>query len=332
MRGSARKSAIAISIALVIFLQFGLPVVSGGIGHREFDEPDAMVANERNIWIANVSGDSIAELNASNGTLIRLVTSRSYRLDSPDAIALGSGGLWVANLSGDSATELNADNGSLIRVADSRADELGKSVSIATGDGDVWIANLHGNSVTELNSEGMPVRVLRDRLDGPAGVAVSGHYVWVSNNANDTIAIFDASTGALRQVVRLKSKIPYGPSVLTATGTSVWVACVNSVIELSAKSGDILRRITSRSDGFNAIEAIDIASGRVWIANFIGDSVTELKVSNGALVRIISSSVGHFDGPGGIAISGSNVWISNLLSNSLTEIASSTGSMIRVVT
>lgn len=327
----SEHSGLVVILITLIVLQVGFTDASGALGYRKFYEPDAIVVNGPHIWIANVSGNSITEIKASNGSFVREVTSSSDRLNSPDAMAMSGSDLWVANLSGESATDLNSSNGALIHVIDSQTDELGKSLSIAVGDGHVWITNLRDNSVTELNLDGSLVRVLTNGLDGPAGIAVSGNHVWVTNDTNDTVAVFDAPSGALHTVINLKTPVPFGPNVLAISGDRAWIGCFNSVIELSTRTDRVVYRIHARLNDFNAIEAISVGDGRVWIANFTGNTVTELNGSSGAVVRVIPKSVGHFDGPGGIAVAGSDIWITNLLSNSITEIDSVSGKLIRTV-
>ena len=65
--------------------------------------------------LGNAGGDSVTELSASTGALVRVISGSSYKFDSPDALAADGGDLFVANYDGDSVTELSASSQSLQR-------------------------------------------------------------------------------------------------------------------------------------------------------------------------------------------------------------------------
>ena len=48
--------------------------------------------------MTNVAGNSVTELNASNGALVQIVKSVSSDLSEPMGIAANGTDLWVANL------------------------------------------------------------------------------------------------------------------------------------------------------------------------------------------------------------------------------------------
>ncbi len=66
--------------------------------------------------MANLYGDSVTELNAYNGSLIRVVRSKSDGFSAPTGIAGGGSGIWITNQWSNTVTELKAANGSLERV------------------------------------------------------------------------------------------------------------------------------------------------------------------------------------------------------------------------
>jgi hypothetical protein len=61
----------------------------------------------------------------------------------------------------------------------------------------------------------------------------------------------------------------------------------NSVIELTAAKGTVVRAMRDKVDGFDDPLAMTGDATYVWVANSQGNSVTELKASNGSLVRVI---------------------------------------------
>jgi DNA-binding beta-propeller fold protein YncE len=68
------------------------------------------------LWVTNFAGNSITELNASNGSLVRVTNAAADGFNSPGVVAVGGTRVWVANSLGNSVTELNASNGSLVRA------------------------------------------------------------------------------------------------------------------------------------------------------------------------------------------------------------------------
>jgi hypothetical protein len=40
-----------------------------------FSGPASVAVSGTHVWIANMSGDSVTELNASNGSLVRVITN-----------------------------------------------------------------------------------------------------------------------------------------------------------------------------------------------------------------------------------------------------------------
>ena len=66
--------------------------------------------------MVNGNGNSITELNASSGSLVRVINAKADQFRDPDGIALNKSRAWIVNYLGDSVTELNSSNGSLVRV------------------------------------------------------------------------------------------------------------------------------------------------------------------------------------------------------------------------
>ena len=84
-----------------------------------FNYPYAITAdNLGHIWVANTSGSSVTELNAKDGSLVKVLSASSYGFIHPNAITSDNlGHVWVANANGGSSvTELNAKDGSLVQI------------------------------------------------------------------------------------------------------------------------------------------------------------------------------------------------------------------------
>src|SRR5262249_39997972 len=81
-----------------------------------FAGPDAIAADRARVWVANNGGNSVTELSAATGALIRVVAGQRYQFSGPVAITANPSNVWVANATGNSLTEINAATGALIRV------------------------------------------------------------------------------------------------------------------------------------------------------------------------------------------------------------------------
>ena len=58
--------------------------------------------------MANANGDSVTELSASTGALVKVIRGSSYGFDYPSGITSDGTHVWVANYWGNSVTEFSA--------------------------------------------------------------------------------------------------------------------------------------------------------------------------------------------------------------------------------
>jgi DNA-binding beta-propeller fold protein YncE len=72
------------------------------------DGPSAITSDGTHVWVANGAGDSVTELSASTGALVKVISDSSYGLDGPDAVTSDGNHIWVANGGGQSVTEFSA--------------------------------------------------------------------------------------------------------------------------------------------------------------------------------------------------------------------------------
>jgi hypothetical protein len=79
---------------------------------------------------------------------------------------------------------------------------------------------------------------------------------------------------------------------MSIDGERVWIANTDDVVEISAKTGALVRVIGTGRKDFQATTGILAVGDRVWVANLAGGpastgSITELEASNGAVLRVI---------------------------------------------
>lgn len=352
--GHRRAATLVFAAAVGAASVIGL--ASAGAAKRpvHFFEPVAIAVDRSHVWVANVFGNSVTELDARTGDVLRVVDAPRDDFKTPIAIADNGRDVWVVNdgVSGNvlgtgSITELNARNGSLVRVIRVAAAHFDNPGAIAIGDAHVWVTNLEtsseGGSVTDIDEvDGSITRVISaaaDAFDGPVAIAARDDRVWIlssgvknyygNGKGVGSLTELNATTGRVIRVIGAHAGTFDEPVAIALNGPHVWVANLDysSVVELNASNGALVRHIKANS--LNEPLSIAVDRRHVWLANFFGNSVTELDKSTGALVRVIGAGI---DEPGGIACSGSHVWVTNGPSNSVIELDERTGAYIKTIT
>ena len=80
-----------------------------------FNGPFTIVASGAHLWVTD--DKTVIELNASNGSLVRILNAKADGFDTSSAVyAFDAIHVWVVNIQSNSVTELNASNGSLVRL------------------------------------------------------------------------------------------------------------------------------------------------------------------------------------------------------------------------
>ena len=262
-----------------------------------FVDPDAIASEGAHVWVANLrgacsrrglcAGNSVSELSASTGSLVKTISSARYKFDDPDAMALNGANVWVVNGGGDSVTELSATSGALVRVISGSSDHFYQPKAIASDRTHMWVLNAPSapgaNSfrVTELSAAtGRLVRTiplpLYHAIDGgPKAIASDGTHVWVASGGlfDYWVTELNASTGGVVRVISGSRYKFANPDAIASDGTHVWVANRGgSVTELSASTGGVIRvislpKITSPAPGTTIHpDAIAVVGARIWVA------------------------------------------------------------------
>ena len=205
-----------------------------------FKAPNRIAADGTHVWVTNPPGNSVTELNASDGSWVATLTGARYGFNGPVGIAADGTHVWVASTNGNSVTELNASDGSPVRTLTGARYGFNGPVGIAVEGTHVWVTNTNGNSVTELNaSDGSLVRTLTGASYGfsiPRAIALDGTHVWVANAGGDSVTELNAGDGSWVATLTGAKYGFHGPWGMAAEGTHVWVTNSggNSVTELTA--------------------------------------------------------------------------------------------------
>ena len=307
------------------------------------------------LWICNLDGNSITEIDATSGRIVRTLSSRSYHFDGPIAIATNGRTLWVANSQANSVTELNGFSGSLLRVIDPTKHKIYPQ-SLAFGDGHVWVAGggnvNHTSEVVELNaSSGDVVRVVTKDVWSPQTLNVIGGNVWIGNESNGagesggtnhSVVELDAATGGVERTINMtdvgvgvqaSSIQGYGGDIWLSNGNSEWPGTNYPMIEIRQSDGAIVRKVSEphkwSTATFGLPDGIAINRGVIWVTDW--SNVVELSASTGAVLRILGARQDHFNGAENVVVIDGRIWVANQTGNSLTELNASNGSLIRVI-
>jgi hypothetical protein len=256
----------------------------GSVNKHGFDDPVAIAVGGDHVWVANSEGNSVTELDASDGRQIRTIYSVRYAFDRPAAIAAADDRIWVADAGGDSVTELDADTGGLIGVLSGSSYQFDGPDALTVDGGHVWVVNYDG-TLTELNGgDGKPVRNIPadfESFNGPDAIAAVGPYIWVANPESASITELSTRDGRLVRTLSVGNPVldePHSPLAMAAAGTHIWVTGEDgtSVTELNAADGSKPRTVTGGRYRFDIPYAITAAGSDIWVANEKGDSLTEL--------------------------------------------------------
>jgi len=83
----------------------------------QLDSPTAIASDGVHLWVANARGSRLVMLSASDGRLVRSVTSANVRLNRVTTIAVAHGCVWVASTIGRTyVAGFHASDGKLIHV------------------------------------------------------------------------------------------------------------------------------------------------------------------------------------------------------------------------
>ncbi len=351
--GRARVRACALVAVVSSAGWVATPLSGAAPPIHHFAEPVAIAERGSRVWVANVLGNSVTELNAKSGAIIRVIDARADDFATPIALAVTNAHVWVVNegVRGNSRgtgsiTELNTHTGALIRVITLEAARFDNPAAIAISGSRVWVTSLQtsteGGSVTDLDeADGSITRVVdapADAFDGPVAIAARGNDVWIvssgvknyygNGRGVGSLTELNATTGRVIRVITAQTAPFDEPMSIALSGTHVWVANLvfSSIVEFNASNGSVVRLI--RANSLNQPLSMAVDHEHLWVANFLGDSVTEFKKSTGAVVRVIGAG---FDEPGGIAIGGSHVFVTDGTSNAVTELRESDGSLVRTI-
>ncbi len=164
-------------------------------------------------------------------------------------------------------------------------------------------------------------------FNGPNSIAADSRHVWVLNGGNDSVTELDARTGARVQTLsaaRYGFKATFNDTAgIIDDGTDVWVGNENSVTEISAGDGSLVRtlQVPASVNLYGWFTALARAGTQVWAATpdtcrpycvsasdtgFFA-SFVEFDASDGSFVRAVTTNTTQ--APIALASDGTHVWV-----------------------
>ena len=287
--------------------------------------------------MANGLGDSVTELDAATGSLASVIEGPAFGLDRPSSISSDGTHVWVANPASNSVTELNASNGALsgdlrlpLRLPPPRQHCLrrhpclGGQLRVQLGHRAERLKRFPGRGALRL-----PLR-----FPPPRQHFLRRHPCVGGQSRVNSVTELNASSGSLVTVISRGAAHFAVPDAISSDGAHVWVVnggvrisssplaspSGQSVTELEADTGAVVRSIAGPATGLDQPSAISSDGAHVWVANYSNQTVTEFEASTGSVVAVQGKNPFGFEDPIGITTRLGHVWVVNQAGNSVTEL------------
>ena len=269
------------------------------------------------VWVANYSGNSVTELSASTGALVKVIGGSSYGFDDPVAIASDGTHVWVANQGwqlGHRALGLDrrpgqGDQRLELRVQRSRGHRLGRHPRLGGERG--WQLGHRALGLDRRPGQGrsrFELRVQRARGASPRAAPTSG---WRTTTATRSPSSRPRPAPWSRSsAARATGSTAPSPSPRTAP-TSGWRTrwqLGHRALGLDRRPGQGHQRLELRVQRPRR-PSPRTAPTSGWRTS--GNSVTELSPRPAPWSRCITGSSYRFNDPGAIASDGTHVWVAN---------------------
>ena len=253
-----------------------------------FDQPDALVADGADVFVANAASNSVTELDVATHSVLRELSGPSYGFDHPDSLVLAGPYLFVASngtADGGSLTEVDAATGAMRRQLSGAAYRFSNPRAMAVSGGDLFVANagFGSGSVTELSvSSEAVVRSITGANGSPVDLLVDGNRLFVAGlSMSAPVSELSTTTGSL---IKAFPAGPYGlsmPTGMALVDQEVWMAdpFTNHLVAVRAATGALVQSLWGSAYRFDQPAAMAVAGDDLFVANEAGNCVTELNTA-----------------------------------------------------
>jgi YVTN family beta-propeller protein len=277
---------------------------SGGLGTTTVGTgPDAVESDGGDLWVANVSANTVSRVRGTDGKLLDTWTGAT----SAAGVLVAMGRVFVT---GEGSNLYMIDptrpGGAVTEITGTRLG--GFPQGIAFDGSRIWVANAAPppSGSVSIVTPGMTipwsVSNVFTGFRSPIGILFDGSNIWVTDLAANTLLKLDPS-GAILQTVN----VGVGPRLPSFDGTNIWVPNINdnTVTVVRAATGAVIATLTGNGLASPWQAAFD--GQRILVANHGGDSVSLWKASD--LTPIGTFSTGAGTHPLGACSDGTYFWI-----------------------
>jgi len=324
-------------------------------GALEFNAPSGLAFGSGHLWVTNLTGNSVTEINPTGGEWLATFHAKNYEFRQPTAITNFGPDLFIANAAG-SVSEIRSNNGSLVRVISGKKFGFVDPVAIMAVGERILVLNAGRpnaspsvlGSITEINGRtGALLRTVSGpslMLDNPMAFTMSGSNVYVADEGNNSVTEANISTGALVTVISQQGLD--NPDGIAYQDGNIWVAdsASNAATEISAATNTVtVTETDSDADyGFGDPLTVIGTGGNVYVMTPYGTSpmVTKMSATTGTPYWYMCNTNGpyYFSQLSAFAVSGSDLWVASrsgansktpgASTGSLTEMSINDGSLI----
>lgn len=325
-------------------LAFAAPLSNVNLPANTMSDPSAIVVTQQFAWIPMFSNNTVVELNATTGKLVRVFTKIADKLSAPNSLGIEGTDLWVSNYSSGNASEVNFVNGMLVRTVRASDGCLKSPVQLLAGTSQVWVLSSAGQCLLKINPSSGAVmfevhlrggKVTPIAIYGPVSMVMTGNTMWVSEALphSDRVVGLSASTGALLFTKTFGSSGPnsyFGRMAATSSKVYVTLASGDAVASFDSNGKGGSTRFSSSSYHFDGIRGLASTRSEVWAVSGTGGRVTEMRADDGRLVASYQLVDPARAALSSMAIAGDTAWVVNSL-GSIIEFRTSNGRLIRTI-
>lgn len=230
--------------------------------------------------------------------------SRTVVLNGVNPIGITQMGeeLWLSDGDHNRVVAIQ-DDGAIRKTIDS----LERPMHLSSDQQTLFIPQYGNDQIESVENGQRKVMVIRDSLDAPAAIDVSGDFIAIADFYNNRIVCFDGKNWFSFGKEGKGQGEFYYPTDVHLTDDAIWVAdAYNNRIQVFNRSG-VFQKTFGKAQKMNAATGIFVAESQVLVTDFENNRVLIFD-HNGALVQELKQGV---DKPTDVLIMEGKLYITN---------------------
>jgi hypothetical protein len=248
--------------------------------------PQQVVAFGQYVWVSNGVPGTLSEFGPNGSRFVRTVNPNQQQTLVGNLVN-ADGSLWYLARTSNSIFQLNGTTGDVINQIKISSDEISNPDVMAFIDGNIWVSSYFSNTLAEINAaSGQFIqKVMAPYEIETTSLAVNGNDLWISSNTG--LSEIDGLTGVPLFSISASNNYLTGVTAVASGGGDIWIVSAqrDSLAELNASNGKLVRVITRREGGLSWPCDVVYRHGDVWVVNQNNNSVSEIDAATGKLVR-----------------------------------------------